>query len=201
MAMATQRRRTGRRTKVRSVAQVEPWIERPVVTAPVPAPVATTRRCILRDGVAAQEVPRLSPLEAQILASITRGESMKQAARALGISEKTVENLQRRLHLELGARTRAQAVARAHALGLLLDDGRAMTRPSVVQAAGGPLRCVSGGGTAGTARPRQLSGRVSSFGASKEGARALAVRGVPRLDVPPTRSEQLLSYCCATVQG
>lgn len=43
MAMATQRRRTGRQTKVRSVAPVEPWIERPVVTAPVPAPVATYR--------------------------------------------------------------------------------------------------------------------------------------------------------------
>lgn len=75
------------------------------------------------DVPANEEAPRLSRREAQILASIARGESMKQAARALGISEKTVENLQSRLHLKLGARSRAQAVARAHVLGLLPDEG------------------------------------------------------------------------------
>jgi two-component system, NarL family, nitrate/nitrite response regulator NarL len=68
------------------------------------------------------DVPRLSPRETQILASIARGESVKQTARGLGISEKTVEHLQSRLHLKLGARTRAQAVTRAHALGLLPDE-------------------------------------------------------------------------------
>ena len=44
---------------------------------------------------------------------------MKQTARDLGIAPKTVENLQGRLFRKLGARNRAQAVARAHALGLL----------------------------------------------------------------------------------
>lgn len=68
------------------------------------------------------DAPRLSPRETQILASIARGESIKQTALALGISEKTVEHLQSRLHLKLGARSRAQAVTRAHALGLLPDD-------------------------------------------------------------------------------
>lgn len=68
------------------------------------------------------DAPRLSRREAQILAGIAKGESAKQTARVLGISEKTVEHLQRRLHAKLGARTRAQAVTRAHALGLLAHD-------------------------------------------------------------------------------
>jgi DNA-binding NarL/FixJ family response regulator len=61
----------------------------------------------------------LSRRESQILASIADGNSVKQTARELGISPKTVENLQGRLFRKLGARNRAQAVARAHALGML----------------------------------------------------------------------------------
>src|SRR6266705_5344358 len=60
-----------------------------------------------------------TPREREILVSIDRGESVKQTARALGISVKTVENLQRRLFRRLGVRNRAQAVAAAHARGLL----------------------------------------------------------------------------------
>jgi DNA-binding CsgD family transcriptional regulator len=67
------------------------------------------------DGAA----PSLTPREREILASIDRGESVKQTARALGISAKTVENLQGRLFRKLGVRNRAQAVAAAHARGLL----------------------------------------------------------------------------------
>ena len=63
--------------------------------------------------------PRLTKREAEILASIERGESVKQTARVLEISEKTVQNLQSRLFRKVGARNRAQAVARAHELGLL----------------------------------------------------------------------------------
>jgi hypothetical protein len=44
---------------------------------------------------------------------------VKQTARALGISAKTVENLQSRLFRKLDVRNRAQAVSRAHALGML----------------------------------------------------------------------------------
>jgi DNA-binding CsgD family transcriptional regulator len=65
---------------------------------------------------------RLTKREAQILASIERGEAVKQTARALGIAEKTVQNLQSRLFRKLGARNRAQAVARAHQLGVMHDS-------------------------------------------------------------------------------
>jgi DNA-binding NarL/FixJ family response regulator len=63
--------------------------------------------------------PRLTRREREILASIERGDAVKQTARALEISEKTVQNLQSRLFRKLGARNRAQAIARAHELGLL----------------------------------------------------------------------------------
>ena len=61
----------------------------------------------------------LSRREAEIVASIAEGKAVKQTARELGISAKTVENLQGRLFRKLGVRNRAQAVARAHRLGLL----------------------------------------------------------------------------------
>jgi DNA-binding NarL/FixJ family response regulator len=61
----------------------------------------------------------LSRRETEILASIADGKAVKQTARDLGVSPKTIENLQGRLFRKLSARNRAQAVARAHALGLL----------------------------------------------------------------------------------
>jgi DNA-binding NarL/FixJ family response regulator len=63
----------------------------------------------------------LTRRECDILASIERGESVKQTARALGIAIKTVENLQSRLFRKLGARNRAQAIAKAHDLKLLVE--------------------------------------------------------------------------------
>ena len=63
----------------------------------------------------------LTRREVDILTSIERGESVKQTARALGIAIKTVENLQSRLFRKLGARNRAQAIARAHDLKLLVQ--------------------------------------------------------------------------------
>jgi DNA-binding NarL/FixJ family response regulator len=62
---------------------------------------------------------RLTPREVDIIKSIARGDAVKQTARALGISAKTVENLQSRLFRKLEVRNRAQAVARVHALALL----------------------------------------------------------------------------------
>lgn len=62
----------------------------------------------------------LTRREMEILQSIDRGHVVKQTARTLEISEKTVQNLQSRLFRKLGARNRAQAVARAHELGLLV---------------------------------------------------------------------------------
>jgi DNA-binding NarL/FixJ family response regulator len=64
-------------------------------------------------------VDPLTGRELDILLSIDRGETVKQTARALGISAKTVENLQSRLFRKLAVRNRAQAVSRAHSLGLL----------------------------------------------------------------------------------
>lgn len=61
----------------------------------------------------------LTARERQIVDSIAGGHSVKQTALALGISAKTVENLQSRLFRKLGVRNRAQAIAQAHVLGLL----------------------------------------------------------------------------------
>jgi DNA-binding NarL/FixJ family response regulator len=64
--------------------------------------------------------PSLTPRELDILTSIDRGDAVKQTARLLSISEKTVQNIQSRLFRKLSARNRAQAVAKAHELGLLV---------------------------------------------------------------------------------
>lgn len=68
-------------------------------------------------------VPPLTRREVDIIASIDRGLAVKQTARELGVTAKTVENLQSRLFRKLQVRNRAQAVARAHALGLLPFPG------------------------------------------------------------------------------
>jgi DNA-binding NarL/FixJ family response regulator len=80
---------------------------------------ARTRRF---DALTSDELTRR---ELDILVSIDRGETVKQTARALGISAKTVENLQSRLFRKLGVRNRAQAVSQAHALGVLTADAPA----------------------------------------------------------------------------
>jgi DNA-binding CsgD family transcriptional regulator len=61
----------------------------------------------------------LTEREAEILHLVDEGNSVKQTAKSLGISPKTVENIQRHLFQKLGVRNRSQAVAKAHALGLL----------------------------------------------------------------------------------
>jgi len=61
----------------------------------------------------------LTSRERQILEAIAGGESVKQTARRLGVSPRTIDNTQRVLFLKLGVRNRAHAVARAHQLGLL----------------------------------------------------------------------------------
>lgn len=92
--------------------------------------------------ISSDATPRLTGREVDILSSIDRGESIKQTARVLGISRKTVENLQTRLFRKLAVRNRAQAIARAHALGLFpnidgLDDtpGEAASDLAVVKEA------------------------------------------------------------------
>ena len=60
--------------------------------------------------------------ERQILDAIADGESVKQTARRLGVSPRTIDNTQRVLFLKLGVRNRAHAVSRAHELGLLNSE-------------------------------------------------------------------------------
>jgi len=78
--------------------------------------LAEVARGLYRDHIAARL--RLTGRELQVLAAIERGESVKQIAQALSLSTKTVEGIHTRLFRKLGARNRAQAVRRAHEVGL-----------------------------------------------------------------------------------
>ncbi|MGW6936147.1 response regulator transcription factor [Lentzea sp. NPDC054927] len=72
-----------------------------------------------RDAVLHDNVPTLTHRENDILASIARGESVRQTASALGIAVKTVESEQRQLFFKLRVHNRAQALSEAQRLGLL----------------------------------------------------------------------------------
>jgi DNA-binding NarL/FixJ family response regulator len=61
----------------------------------------------------------LTPREREILGHIWRGYTMKQTARQLGISVRTVENLQSNLFRKLGVHSRSAALSTAVELGLL----------------------------------------------------------------------------------
>jgi len=65
------------------------------------------------------ELPELTSRESDILQAVAQGYSIRQTARVLGISPKTVENIQTRLFRKLGVRNRAEALAVVDALGLL----------------------------------------------------------------------------------
>jgi DNA-binding CsgD family transcriptional regulator len=65
------------------------------------------------------ELPVLTARESDILLSVARGDSIRQTARALGISPKTVENIQTGLFRKLGVRNRTEAFTVVDALGLL----------------------------------------------------------------------------------
>ncbi|MEV0381159.1 LuxR C-terminal-related transcriptional regulator [Nonomuraea sp. NPDC050643] len=57
--------------------------------------------------------------ELEILDSIARGHSVRQTGEVLGISIKTVENIQARLFAKLAVRNRAESLAVAYELGLM----------------------------------------------------------------------------------
>lgn len=61
----------------------------------------------------------LTGREYDILGSIACGHTIRQTARSLGISAKTVENTQARLFRKLGVRNRLEALTTADALGLI----------------------------------------------------------------------------------
>lgn len=85
----------------------------------LPRRIAQTVLNRLRHANLAGAAVELTAREQQILHSIAEGDAIKQTARKLGITVKTVQNLQSRLFRKLEARNRAQAITRAHALGLL----------------------------------------------------------------------------------
>jgi LuxR family maltose regulon positive regulatory protein len=61
----------------------------------------------------------LSPREIATIDLIGRGQSNKEIARTLGIAPETVKSHVKRIFLKLEVESRAQAVSRAHALGLI----------------------------------------------------------------------------------
>jgi DNA-binding NarL/FixJ family response regulator len=63
--------------------------------------------------------PRLTARERDILDAIARGQTIRQAARSLGIATKTVENIQTILFRKLGARNRRDALTIADGWGLI----------------------------------------------------------------------------------
>jgi DNA-binding NarL/FixJ family response regulator len=71
------------------------------------------------------ELPELTARESDILRSLSRGHSIRQTARVLGIAPKTVENVQTRMFRKLGVRNRSGALAVADAFGLLPGAGAA----------------------------------------------------------------------------
>jgi DNA-binding CsgD family transcriptional regulator len=61
----------------------------------------------------------LSPREIATIDLIGRGQSNKEIARTLGIAPETVKSHVKHIFLKLAVESRAQAVSRAHALGLI----------------------------------------------------------------------------------
>jgi DNA-binding NarL/FixJ family response regulator len=73
----------------------------------------------VRNAERGDRVPDLTAREQDILGLLARGHTIRQAARALGIAAKTVENTQARLYRKLGTRNRAETLTVAYRLGLL----------------------------------------------------------------------------------
>jgi DNA-binding CsgD family transcriptional regulator len=70
------------------------------------------------------ELPALTARESDIAASLAQGHSIRQTARALGISPKTAENTQTRLFRKLGVRNRAEALGALEARSAARHLGR-----------------------------------------------------------------------------
>jgi DNA-binding NarL/FixJ family response regulator len=68
---------------------------------------------------ASSAAPRLTARERDILGAIAHGQTIRQAARSLGIATKTVENIQTILFRKLGARNRRDALTIADGWGLI----------------------------------------------------------------------------------
>jgi DNA-binding CsgD family transcriptional regulator len=75
--------------------------------------------------------PRLTARERDILDAIARGQTIRQAARSLGIATKTVENIQTILFRKLGARNRRDALTIADGWGLIEQATPRHTMPGL----------------------------------------------------------------------
>ncbi|WOD13846.1 LuxR C-terminal-related transcriptional regulator [Paraburkholderia kirstenboschensis] len=76
-------------------------------------------RMLYQPGSAPQHREALSARERNIVGLIAQGQSNKEIARALGIGPETVKSHMKSIFVKLNVERRAQAVARAQALGLL----------------------------------------------------------------------------------
>lgn len=86
-------------------------------------PVA--RAVISHSAERRSRVPEVTARERDILSSIALGHTVRQTARSLGITTKTVENTQAHLFSKLRVHNRAGALAAAYALGLISPAGDA----------------------------------------------------------------------------
>ncbi|GAA3545714.1 hypothetical protein GCM10022419_027450 [Nonomuraea rosea] len=78
-------------------------------------------------------LPKLTSRERDILGSIACGHTIRQTARLLGITTKTVENTQARLFRKLGSRNRPETLVIAYQLGVRLG-----VQEDRMEAGGGP---------------------------------------------------------------
>jgi LuxR family maltose regulon positive regulatory protein len=79
-------------------------------------------RMLYQPDSAPQHRESLSVRECKIVGLIAQGQSNKEIARSLGIGPETVKSHLKRIFVKLNVERRAQAVARAQALGLLDAD-------------------------------------------------------------------------------
>ena len=120
---------------------------------------------------------QLSPREREVLALIAEGKSNKGVARALDITAETVKSHLKRAFVKLGSRSRAEAAARATALGWLAG-GPAGVLSAVSTDSDPPRRSIthtgfpaaSVNGTASSSRT--ASSRVASLMARRSAAKA-----------------------------
>jgi len=73
----------------------------------------------LGESVPSQAGSPLSSRETQILRLVAAGQSNKELARSLFVTENTVESHLRRINAKLGTRTRTQALAKAREIGTI----------------------------------------------------------------------------------
>lgn len=84
-----------------------------------PRLLALATRSLARTRVADPSAPRLTDRQMEVLALIATGQSNKEIARSFGLSPATVKAHSAAIIAALGARNRAEAVAKAQAAGLL----------------------------------------------------------------------------------